>query len=48
MVVAGLIMVVGATIGTGFFKGQFYSCQVPTGITLDLTTIITKSVINIK
>jgi len=44
MVVAGFIMAIGAIIGTGFFKGKYYSCQAPAGITIDLAQIITKAV----
>jgi len=45
MVVAGLIMVIGATIGTGLFKGEFHYCVTGSGGTpTSFAKIITKNV----
>ena len=45
MVVAGLIMVIGATIGTGLFKGEFYFCTAgASGTPTSFTGINTKNV----
>jgi len=44
-IVAGLIMIMGATIGTGYFKGKFNYCAKSTdGSLYDLPSIITKQV----
>jgi len=45
MVVAGLIMVIGATIGTGLFKGEFHYCTTgASGTPTSFAQIITKHV----
>ncbi len=45
MIVAGLMMIIAATIGTGLFKGTFYHCvSSPGSPPLDLSKIITRQV----
>lgn len=46
-IVTGLIMIMGATIGTGFFKGEFDYCVSADGSYdsyVDSSTVITKQV----